>query len=193
MNSNLLRDVLKYRSSSFEEDARKLSIKFSSLRRVSEADFYSLSDALDGNMQTSVYLKLLFAIASRRVCDNFKLGCKHSDEDVVRYLKAIMLDLSDETVYLVSITADGRVVAFDRVGSGTVNSSNILPRRILEIAKIRGAAEVIVAHNHPGGHALPSDDDIVGTRLLRELLSSLKINLRNHYVIAGGEYSSVPL
>ena len=53
------------------------------------------------------------------------------------------------------------------------------------------AASIILAHNHPGGLALPSHDDMQTTRRIRDMLLPLSIGLRDHIIVAGDDFVSM--
>ena len=183
---NTLAAILGHVNKDAAASSDKLIRKFGSLVGVAEADMLAVSDALDGDMTTSLYIKLVSALVSRRVCDAFKLGKKHTEEEICEYLVSLFFGLSVETVYLLSVK-DGKITACERAGEGTVNTSNVLPRRLIEIAKRHKADSVIIAHNHPGGYATPSDDDKSGTRILYEFFTASGVRLLAHYVVAGLE------
>ena len=46
-------------------------------------------------------------------------------------------------------------------------------------------------HNHPSGVALPSQEDIATTRLIRDALRTMNIQLVDHIVVADGDYVSM--
>ena len=64
-------------------------------------------------------------------------------------------------------------------------------RRIVERAYRKGAAAVILAHNHPSGMISPSADDVRLTRHLDEALRLMEITLVEHYIIAGRQYAPI--
>ena len=49
-----------------------------------------------------------------------------------------------------------------------------------------GAAQLIVAHNHPSGDAEPSEEDLAVTRRLEEAGRVIGIPLADHVIIARG-------
>ena len=67
------------------------------------------------------------------------------------------------------------------------------------LTKIKGANElmsiiasgIILAHNHPGGLAIPSDDDLNATRIIQEALMPMDIVVRDHIIIAGNDFVSL--
>ena len=50
---------------------------------------------------------------------------------------------------------------------------------------------MIVAHNHPSGNALPSEEDVAFTTRLGEALSVLGVELSDHIIVAGTDYVSL--
>ncbi len=192
MNNRILEELISHVSPAAKEKAEILIRKFGSAIGVFEAETDSLAEALCGDYQSAVYIKLCSALTSRRACDSFKFGRRHSEDGICEYLKYLFLGLSDETVYLLSLDTEGRVLACDKVGDGTVNVSNVLPRKVIDAARKRGARSVIIAHNHPGGYAKASDDDVAATALLGGLLISSGIELSAHYVVAGNDCAKVP-
>ena len=138
-------------------------------------------------MQTTIYIKLLFAIASRRYTDSFKLGVSHTEGEIREYLKALFFGLSVETVYILSLDREGRVVSSDKISEGTVNASGVLPRGILERARKYGAMKIILAHNHPGGEAQPSEEDSDTMTAISQLLAISDIELCRGYIVGAGK------
>lgn len=137
--------------------------------------------------RTGLFIKLVAYITSRRVIDGFKLGVPHTDEEVYKMAIATFLGLSKETLYLMSFDKQGRVIAFDFVSEGTVNSSQVYPRMIVEAALARDAYSVILAHNHPRGSITPSEEDFGSTMRAAEVLRGSGIRLRSHIIAAERE------
>jgi len=52
------------------------------------------------------------------------------------------------------------------LGEGTIDRAAVYPRRVVEAALRRGAAAVVLAHNHPNGDVKPSEQDKLLTRAL---------------------------
>ena len=187
MENTLIKELLSAVVKNPEEVAEKLLLTFGSLGGIAEAECEEIRDVLLGDISTALYIKLAVSLASRRECDKLILGKKHTAEEIENYLTAFFFGASVETVAVVSLDIQGRVVAADKAGEGTVNFSNVMPRKILEIAKKRKAKSVIIAHNHPGGYPTPSDDDVVSSKMLSEMLCVSGINLSASYVIAGNK------
>jgi len=78
----------------------------------------------------------------------------------------------------------------ETVSIGTLTASLVHPREVFSPAVERGAAGVIVAHNHPSGNLEPSLDDKETTRRLAQAGKLLGIPLLDHVLVtARGFYS----
>ncbi|MBQ2893052.1 MAG: RadC family protein [Oscillospiraceae bacterium] len=97
----------------------------------------------------------------------------------------------NETVYLLCLDAKCKVISCKMVGEGSVNSAGVPVRRIVEMALDEGATSVVLAHNHPSGIAVPSDEDRVTTMRLARALSAVEITLVDHVVVADNDYVSM--
>nr|WP_316625555.1 JAB domain-containing protein [uncultured Ruminococcus sp.] len=108
-----------------------------------------------------------------------------------------------EVVVLILGDAKGKMVYFDVVSKGSVNSSDFPVRRIVELA-IRHNARIAViahnhpsgnalpiAHNHPSGNALPSRTDLNTTKLIADTLRGVGVSLLDHYIVADNDYISL--
>lgn len=169
------------------EAAGDLLEKYLTLERLAAAEGDELARIPSVGEGGAHLLRLALAAASRRYTDLFKLGRRHSEEELISYLEALLYPLTNETVYAVMFDEAGRVLSCEQVGEGTVNSAGILPRRILELAIKRGASAAVLAHNHPSGSATPSEEDGEVTALVGRLLEDSGRRLLAHYVFAGGE------
>ena len=72
-----------------------------------------------------------------------------------------------------------------------MNSAGVPIRRIVDAALKVNAAAVVLAHNHPGGVAVPSTDDTQTTYRVAQALAGVDVVLTDHLVFADGEYTSM--
>ena len=73
---------------------------------------------------------------------------------------------------------------------GTIDSCLVHPRDIFRFACIENASSLIVAHNHPSGDTLPSEQDIYFTRQLLRASRVVEIPLLDHLILTERSYSS---
>ena len=96
-----------------------------------------------------------------------------------------------ETVFLLCLDAKCKVLCCKEVGEGSVNSAAISVRRIVEVALASNATTVVLAHNHPSGLAIPSEEDIPTTRRVAAALNTVEIILADHIVVADDDFVSM--
>lgn len=159
------------------------------LRTLATLPTEELTRRLPGKEKDALCLKLVASLASRRHTDRFPFGSVVTERQVTDYLCALLAPLAEESVYLLLFDADGRVLSSECVSRGSVNSSAVTPRRLMDVACRRGAASVVLAHNHPNGYSKPSAEDIALTAVMRSAFASVGVTLREHYVIAADRFS----
>lgn len=115
----------------------------------------------------------------------------NSNEDIKQCLSGFMSRQRNEVVYLLCLDAKGKVLCIDKVGEGSVNSANVPVRRIVELAIACNATSVILAHNHPGGLAFPSPEDVNATNYVAKALKTVDVELIDHVIFADGDYVSL--
>lgn len=108
-----------------------------------------------------------------------------------RFLMPYFYGERDEVVYMASLDAKCKVVGCDMMARGSVNSTNVSLRKIVEKALARNASAVILAHNHTSGIAIPSPEDEITTRRLQAALEAVEIELIDHIVIADDDFVSM--
>jgi DNA repair protein RadC len=64
-------------------------------------------------------------------------------------------------------------------------------RKLIEAAIEKKAAFAVLAHNHPGGLALPSSDDIFTTRETARAFELIGVNFIAHILVAGDKYVDI--
>jgi hypothetical protein len=83
------------------------------------------------------------------------------------------------------LNTKNRVIDYEQVSVGTINSSVIHPREIFRNAILNKAVSVLLCHNHPSGELTPSDEDLAATRALKEAGEMLGIPVVDHIIITG--------
>ena len=166
-----------------DDIAEALLSKYITIENIFTASVNELI-ALCGE-KCAAYLKLLAYITSRRETEKFCFGKRHSKVEIADYLKALFLGESVEKTYLICFDDNGNTLGINLLSEGTVNSSEILPRKAMEIAIDSSAHSVSLAHNHPFGTTKPSSDDINITKHFLTLFATCDIKLLDHYIVAG--------
>ena len=77
------------------------------------------------------------------------------------------------------------------ISIGSLDSAPVHPREVFGPAVRRGAAAVVVAHNHPSGDPSPSPQDIDVTKRLIKASEILGIRLLDHVIVGNGCFTSM--
>tara|TARA_R110002074_G_scaffold388518_1_gene571238 strand:+ start:1581 stop:2048 length:468 start_codon:yes stop_codon:yes gene_type:complete len=76
-----------------------------------------------------------------------------------------------------------RVIVFDELFRGTIDSASVYPREVLKACLSCNAAAVIFAHNHPSGIAEPSLADERITKRLKDALALIDVRVLDHLIV----------
>lgn len=77
------------------------------------------------------------------------------------------------------------------ISIGNLDSAPVHPREVFGPAVRRGAAAVVVAHNHPSGDPTPSRQDIDVTKRLLKASEIIGIRLIDHVIVGNGCFTSM--
>lgn len=89
------------------------------------------------------------------------------------------------------LDAQHRLLAVERLFSGTIDGANVYPRIVLQRALALNSGAVIQAHNHPSGSSDASAADRAITTRLKEALSLVDVRLLDHFVVTADQALSM--
>ncbi len=176
--------------SDVKQPAKELIARFGNLRGILDASLDELRTVNGIGEVAPVALKVIRSAATKYL--------QESAED-----RELLLDssrLSDfwtmrigtlpyevfEVAYLDSgyrLLRDG----IEQLEEGTIDRATIYPRRVLEAAVRRGAAAIVLAHNHPNGNVNPSEQDRVITRAIILAAEAIGVKVIDHMIISSND------
>lgn len=174
--------------------AHRLLDHFGSFANVLEASSGELVNVLGVGESAAAYLNLLMETIRRyniREIERKEDTILDSIQKCGNYLKPLYDGRQYETVYMLCLDAKCKLLSCQKLGEGSINSAAIPIRRIVETAMNLNATSIVIAHNHPSGIALPSDEDVSTTKRLAVALEAVEILLADHLVFADGDYVSM--
>lgn len=174
------------------ELAHRLIKTFGSLSEVFEASFAQLV-AVDGIGEAGAALiKLVPEIGRRYLIDkSLPADTVSSSDEAGRYFVSRFMFEKTEQLYALMLDSANRVIACRSLSSGSVNSTELSIRLLVETAIKHGAAGVIVAHNHPGAPPTPSEEDETCNYRIASALSLVNINFLAHIIVSGSDYTVI--
>ena len=172
--------------------ARELLYKFKNLSGVLNADIKELQKVKGIKERSAQFLNILSATISYYFQEKAKTGQIQFTNlnDLIIYLKAILKGKKNEVMYVIYLNSQNKLIYAENLSEGTVSETVVLPRKIVENALKQNATTVIIAHNHPGGLAEPSDKDNIMTEQIKNALKTVNITLQEHIIISDEGYFS---
>ncbi len=152
---------------------------------VLHMDKYVIMKSLGCDERIADFVRLTAAITSRRITDRFKHGRKYTKDEIRDYIAGLLFGEPVEVIYMLTFDAAGRLIGTEMVSEGTVNTSGVIPRKLLDSACRVNAAGVVLAHNHPRGNANASLADISFSYSLSRSFTAVGIELYASYAVAG--------
>ncbi len=163
---------------------------FGSLESILQADISDLviaglnqdaAHALTRHREVERYLKLHTPI---KCCiktndDAGRFCCEHFGYDVV------------ESFYVISLDSCRNVKACSLISKGIEHRTEAYPVSVMRAVLRQRASMVILCHNHPGGNLTPSNEDIITTQNIADLLRKMEIPLIDHIICYKDRYTSL--
>ncbi len=170
--------------------AHKLLDRFMTISGVCDAPIDELMNDFGLTENTAVLLKLLPQMS--RLYNESKL----LDDNIIQLdtvgelIKTKFIGRIEEVVVLLLGDAKGKIIFFDVIAKGSVNSSDMPIRKIVDISIRHNAKLAFIAHNHPSGNALPSKSDMETTKIIYSTLKAVGVRLYDHFVVTDDDYVS---
>ncbi len=114
-----------------------------------------------------------------------------SPEKIASLFMSEMRYLKKENFKVLLLNAKNEIIMKDDVSVGSLMSSPAHPREVFSNALRRGAASVVLVHNHPSGNPSPSREDLLLTERLVKAGELLGVEVLDHIIIGDGEYVSM--
>ena len=170
--------------------AHKLLERYGTFAKVCDAPVDVLQRDFGLTESAAVLLKMLPPLSSVYVSSHN--DAEYIDRKVaVKLLQSRFIGATTEKVALALSDAKDRLIFCDIVIEGSLTSTELPLRRIVDLAMRSNARYAYMAHNHPSGLCVPSKADIAATRRASETLWSLGIMLVDHIIFTSTEYYSI--
>lgn len=114
-----------------------------------------------------------------------------SPDRIAQYYMEDMRRLDREQVMLVLLDGHSQLIHDEILSIGTVNTSPVSAREILQSALRYRAVYIVLLHNHPSGDSTPSRQDIAITERVRAACELMNIPLLDHIIIGDHEFTSM--
>lgn len=132
----------------------------------------------------------------------FELGRRRKDSEAVKkpkitssnvayeLLQKRLSDLPHEEFWVLLLDRANQVTKEECLSKGGISGTVVDVRLICKMAVESSSSGVVIAHNHPSGQIIPSDQDKSITKKLKEALKLFEISLLDHVIIGDQKYFS---
>lgn len=176
--------------SDVKQPAKALIARFGNLRGILDAPIEELRRVPGIGSVTPVALQIIRAAATLYLQQNSEGRDSLADTarlaDFWRMRIGALQNEVFEVAYLDSayrLLQDG----VETLEEGTIDRAAVYPRRVVEAALKRGAAALVLAHNHPNGNVTPSDQDKVLTRAIVLAADTVHLRVVDHLIVSAQE------
>lgn len=174
-----------------KKQAKEAIKRFRTLRGVLEASLEELQEINGIGPHNAFGIKLVQEVARRflkeRIIDK---PVYKSSQEIFDYLYHSMRDLKKELFKVLYLNSQNQIIETEDLFEGTVNSSAISPREVIEGAIKHKAVSLVFVHNHPSGAPEPSQNDKQLTRDLVYAAAIIQIKVLDHVIIGDNRYFS---
>ncbi|GKW48605.1 RadC family protein [Halomonas sp. NCCP-2165] len=146
------------------------------LRAGEVAGTYRITDTVT----EAELLSIAKAFARRRLAKGRKIT---QPALAFEYLQILLQEYEHEVFSAVFLDSQHRVISFEELFRGTIDSASVYPREVVKQALKHNAAAMILVHNHPSGDPEPSDADRRITQRLKEALGLVEVRVIDHIVV----------
>ena len=131
-----------------------------------------------------VQLQAVVEMSRRYLQEKLQRGdALNNVSDVKNYLQMQLQHYPFEVFSCIFLDNKHRVIAYEELFRGTIDSASVHPREIVRKVLQHNAAALVLAHNHPSGVAEPSQSDIAITSKLKQALNLIDVRVLDHFII----------
>lgn len=157
---------------------------FNGLRHLLHADQRSFCSHHGLGVAKYAQLQAVLEMSRRYLSAGLQRGnCLTSPQETRQYLSSRLRDYTYEVFAILFMDQRHRIIQFEEMFRGTIDSATVYPREVVKKALECNAAAVIFAHNHPSGVAEPSQADERITRRLTDALALVDVRVLDHFVV----------
>jgi DNA repair protein RadC len=113
-----------------------------------------------------------------------------NSREAYNVLKPMLAENDDiEKVYVIFLDAQNKILAIEKMFSGSITAASIYNREIVKRLIQLKASAFVMAHNHPSADTTPSAEDKYITIKIGIAAASIDVAFHDHIIIGDGYYS----
>lgn len=173
------------------ETAHRLLEHFGSLEQVLRAPASELQKVEGVGESAALLLTLVPDVMHRARQTTPEEKILNTVDKTGNFFLELLRDQHREVLWQASLDAKGKLRSCHQISSGSVDTTVLSIREVVENALHADASGVVLAHNHPSGIALPSVEDQQVTLQTKQALETMGIRLIDHIIVADDDFVSM--
>jgi DNA repair protein RadC len=176
--------------SNVKDSAKRLIARFGNLRGILDTPVEELQAVNGIGSVAPVVLKIIRAAATLYLQQSAEGTNLAADHESLGTFWRMRIGANPNEAFEVAYLDSGCHLLRDgveRLEEGTIDRAAIYPRRVVESALKRGAAAIVLAHNHPNGDVTPSEQDKLLTRALVMAVETVQLKILDHLIVSPDE------
>ena len=176
--------------SDVKQPAKRLLQRFGSRRGILDAPLEELREIEAIGAVTPVALQIIRAAATLYLQQAAEGSKVLSDpESISAFWRMRIGSLPNEIFQMACLDSGYHLLrnGVETIEEGTIDRAAVYPRRVIEAALKRGAAAVVLAHNHPNGSVQPSEQDKLLTRAIVLAAESVGVKIVDHLIVSSSD------
>jgi DNA repair protein RadC len=171
--------------SDVKQPAKALIERFGNLRAILDAPFDELREVKGIGSVAPVALHIIRAAATLYL-EQCAEGVVPDSRQLESIWRARIGALRNEVFEVACLDSSNRLLrnGIERLEEGTTDRAAVYPRKVVESALRRGAAAIVLAHNHPNGHVEPTEQDKLLTRAITLAAETVQLKIYDHLIVS---------
>ena len=170
---------------------RILNQSENNLKTLGREDIHSLMEFKGVGEAKAITLKAALELGKRRsAADIPQQTTITGSHDAFTIMHPKIADLHHEEFWILLLNRANRVIESRLVSKGGLAGTVADPKVIFQMALMKSASSLILAHNHPSGNTQPSKVDVNLTRKLVAAGKQLDISVLDHLIVCDAGYYS---
>lgn len=173
-----------------KQPAKALIARFGNLRGILDAPMEELRKVPGIGTVTPVALQIIKAAATLYLQQSSEnLDSLADPGRLSEFWRMRIGALQNEVFEVAYLDSSYRLLrdGVERLEEGTIDRAAVYPRRVIESALKRGAAALVLAHNHPNGNLTPTEHDKVLTRAIVLAAETVNLKVIDHLIVSADD------
>jgi len=171
--------------------AKKLIKRFGSIGGVLDANLEELGEIPGLGSASAILIRLTKELFGTYLAEKMRRrDLLTSPQAAVDFARVKLAGHPHEIFMVIYLNTRNEVIDYEVIHEGTVDRAIVYPRRIVERALAHHAAGLLLIHNHPSGHAEPSEEDKRITQTVIEAAHTIDVRVLDHIIVSRDSYFS---